>query len=276
MLTPRILVTTDFTTASEQAFYHALAFAVSKQARLTLLHTGSESRSSVPWEKFPGVRDTLTKWGLLSADAPRAAVIEQLKLDVAKMAMRDDNPREGITDYLRRHPTDLLVMASEGRHGFTRLFSSSVAETVCRRTRSHTLMLPKRGTGFVDSETGQARLERILCIVDPATDPRQAFAYLTQWLPAFGGREVDVIVVAMNDNHELDAVLPEPPGQYWRYQQAQGDIKQRTTSAVNDADADLVAIITRKPRGLVTRIRDNLIDVVLKELRLPLLSVPAD
>ncbi len=276
MLTPRILVTTDFSEESERAFYHALSFAVAKQARLTLLHTGAESRNSVPWERFPGVRDTLCKWGLLSADASRTAVIEQLNLDVAKMAMRDDNPREGITDYLRRHPTDLLVMASEGRRGLGRLFSSSVAETVCRRTRSHTLMLPKRGSGLVDSATGKSSLERVLCLVDPATDPRHAFAYLTQWLPTLGGREVDVIVIAMNDNHEMTAVLPEPPGQYWRYAQSSGDIRQRISEGVRESKAELVAIVTRKPRGVLTRVRDSIVDLVLRELRLPLLSLPAE
>ena len=66
-ITPRITVTTDFSLESERAFFHALAFAVTKQARLTLLHTGSESRNSVPWERFPGVRETLAGWGLSAA-----------------------------------------------------------------------------------------------------------------------------------------------------------------------------------------------------------------
>ena len=52
---------------------------------------------------------------------PASAVSEILNIGVAKMAMRDDDPRQGITDYLRKHPTDLLVMATEGRTGLARL-----------------------------------------------------------------------------------------------------------------------------------------------------------
>ena len=112
-ITPRILVTTDFSPESELAFYHALAFAVARKARLTLLHTGPESRDTVPWGAFPGVRETLAAWGLLAEDAPRSAVSDSLHVGVAKMAIRDDDPRQGITDYLRKHPTDLLIMARE-------------------------------------------------------------------------------------------------------------------------------------------------------------------
>ena len=33
---------------------------------------------------------------------PRAAVAETLNVVVAKMSVRDDDPRQGITDYLRK------------------------------------------------------------------------------------------------------------------------------------------------------------------------------
>ncbi len=92
-IVPRILVPTDFSTASERAFFCALALAVARQARLTMLHTGREGRDAIPWNQFPGIRETLTQWQRLPADAPRTAV----------------------------------------------------AETVCHVTRTHSLMLPKRG-----------------------------------------------------------------------------------------------------------------------------------
>ena len=87
------------------------------------------------------------------------------------MAMRDHDPRQGITDYLRKHPTDLLVMATEGRTGLARLLNPSVAETVSHQTKSHTLMLPKGGRGFVDPQTGKTSLKRVLCALDPKQGP---------------------------------------------------------------------------------------------------------
>lgn len=274
-ITPRILVTTDFSVDSERAFFHALAFAVKRKARLTLLHTGSESRNAVPWEKFPGVRQTLAGWGLLPTDSPRNAVAETLGVGVAKMAIRDDDPRQGITDYLRKHPTDLLVMASEGRSGFARLFNPSVAETVSFQTNSHTLMLPKLGRGFVDPTTGHSSLRRVLCAIEADRDPRPALRYLKQWLPGIGGPEMEITVlqnVAPEDAMEL--MLPNAPGLTWHQEARAGDATETVLTAAREHRAELVVMATRRPLRLLGRLRGSHTDRILRELRLPLLSVP--
>jgi nucleotide-binding universal stress UspA family protein len=274
-ITPRILVTTDFTRESERAFHHALAFAVAKQARLTLLHTGSESRRSVPWDRFPGVRETLAGWGLLPADAPRSAVSEVLKLSVAKMAMRDDDPRQGITDYLRRHPTDLLVMATEGRTGLARLFNPSIAETVSDLTNSHTLMLPKQGRGFVDPETGKAELRRVLCALDIQQDPRPALSYLQHWLPALGGSDIEILLLHTCDPEQAPEVaLARTPGLRWREEVHNGEPVELIVKAAREMEAELVVMSTHGRLGLLGRLRGSAADKAMRELQLPLLSIP--
>jgi len=270
------MVTTDFSPESQRAFFHALAFAVSKQARLTLLHTGSESRRSVPWERFPGVRETLAGWGLLPQDAPRSAVADTLNLCVAKMAMRDDDPRQGITEYLRKHPTDLLVMATEGRTGLARLFNPSVAETVSFRTNSHTLMLPKGGRGFVDSETGRTDVKRVLCALDPYLDPCQALGFLKQWLPALGGREMDILMLQNCDPEDaVELSLPQTGDLNWREEIQPGEALATIVSAARKMEAELVVMTTHSPLGPMARMRGSLTDKVLRDLRVPLLSMPA-
>lgn len=275
-ITPRIMVTTDFSLESERAFFHALSFAVSKQARLTLLHTGSESRGSVPWERFPGIRETLASWGLLPPDAPRDAVSDTLNVSVAKMAMRDDDPRQGITDYLRKHPTDLLVMATEGRTGLARLFNSSVAETVSFQTNSHTLMLPNGGRGFVDPKTGKARLQRVLCALDPHRDPRPALAYLKQWLPTLGAPEMEVLMLQTCDPHDAtEMILPQTSDLNWRQEARPGEPVATIVTAAREMDAELIVMTTRGPLGLMGRMRGSRTDKVLRDIRRPLLSIPA-
>jgi len=275
-ITPRIMVTTDFSIESERAFYHALAFAVRHQARLTLLHTGSESRDAVPWELFPGVRDTLARWGLLEADAPRSAVAEQLRLGVAKMAMRDDDPRQGITDYLRKHPTDLLVMATEGRTGLARLFNSSVADTVSYTTKSHTLMLPKHAPGFIDPKTGRSSLQRVLCALDAETDPRPALSYLGEWLDILSGdNTVEVLVLHTGEpDRGPELLLPQHPNQVWREETAAGEPLAAICAAARALNAGLVAVSARSPLRLIARMRGSLSDKIMRELGLPLLSIP--
>jgi len=275
-ITPRILVTTDFSPESELAFYHALAFAVARKARLTLLHTGPESRDTVPWGAFPGVRETLAAWGLLAEDAPRSAVSDSLHVGVAKMAIRDDDPRQGITDYLRKHPTDLLIMATEGRTGMARLINSSVAETVTQNTRSHTLMLPKNGRSLVDPSTGKTRLSRVVCALDPDRDPRPALAYLRQWLPAFGATQIDILMLHTGGQNEApELLLPQTAGLRWRSQVRRGEPVASIVAAADEMDAQLVVMNTRAPLGLRARMRGSRTDKVLRALHLPLLSIPA-
>ena len=275
-ITPRITVTTDFSLESERAFFHALAFAITQQARLTLLHTGSESRNSVPWERFPGVRETLAGWGLLPHDAPRAAATEKLNVGIAKMAMRDHDPRQGITDYLRKHPTDLLVMATEGRTGLARLLNPSVAETVSHQTKSHTLMLPKAGRGFVDPETGKTNLKRVLCALDPKRDPRTALAFLKQWLPVFGGAGMEILVLqTCNPDESTEMILPQTADISWRQEARPGDPVATIVAAAREMEAEMVVVTTRGRLGLIKRMRGSFTDLILRDLRLPLLSVPA-
>lgn len=274
-ITPRILVATDFSAASERAFFHALAFAVKHQARLTLLHTGSERRDAVPWERFPGVRETLAEWGLLPADAPRTAVAETLNLNVAKMTMRDDDPRQGITEYLRKHPTDLLVMATEGRTGLGRLLNPSVADTVSYLTKSHTLMLPRSAQGFVDPATGASSLKHVLCALDPDKDPRPALLYLRHWLPVMAEPGIEVVFLrtdAWITAPELS--LPHTEGQSWRVERRRGDPVDALISTARDLNADLVVVNTRGPRGPFARLKGSRTDRILRRLGLPLLSIP--
>ena len=231
----------------------------------------------MPWDRFPGVRDTLTTWQLLPADSPRSAVAEHLGLGVAKMAMREDNPRQGITEYLRKHPTDLLVMATEGRSGLARLFHPSVAERVSYLSRSHTLMLPKHGRTFVDGATGESRLRKVLCALDPADDPQPAVAFLGQWLPALAGKlhPVDVTFLEMAGEEGVQqTVFPQANGIQWHPEARDGDPIETLIEAASKESPDLVVISTPSPLGMVGRMRGSRLDRVLKALRLPVLSVP--
>ena len=275
-ITPKVLITTDFTPESERAFYHALAFAVEHQARLTLLHIGAEGRDAVPWARFPGVRATLTQWGLLPEEAPRAAVAETLNIEVAKMAMRDHDPRLGITDYLRKHPTDLLVMATEGRTGLARLFNPSVADHISFLTKSHTLMLPKRTTGFIDPQTGRSALRRVLCALDFENDQRAALAYLKEWLPVLSaGNDVEIVLFHAADVDDAsELLLPQRTGLTWRREAHDGEPVDSVIAAARDLDTQMVILSTRGPLGMLGRLRGSATDRVLRELDLPLLILP--
>lgn len=273
-IAPRILLTTDFSEASRRAFHHALAVALAKRARLTVLHTGSESRQDVPWEKFPGVRETLTRWGLLEEGAPRNAVADQLDLHVAKMAMRDDDPRQGITDYLRRHPTDLLVMATRGRRGWARIFNASVAETVAYNTRSNTLLLPVQSEGFVAAGSGQAGLRKVLCMLEPEGDSERMLGFLGGWLPAFGGGDAEILLARIAGERDEPMILPADGRLQWRQEVHEGTPIDVIMPLARSFEPDLLVISTQTLLTLRGRLRGSIADKVLRSLGIPMLTIP--
>jgi len=60
----------DLSEGSEVAFAHALKIALVAEAKLTMLHV--EASPSAEWQDFPGVRDTLERWGSSRKTVPRA------------------------------------------------------------------------------------------------------------------------------------------------------------------------------------------------------------
>jgi nucleotide-binding universal stress UspA family protein len=270
------LVTTDFSSASEAASVHGLAIALRLHGRLTLLHTGSESRDAVPWDRFPDVRSILVRWGLIPGDASGTAITEMLDVEVAKRAIRDEDPRQGIIDYLRHRPADVLVMATECRDGRERLLSPSVSESVGFESKTPTLLLPRRGQALVDPEHGNWSLRRVLCAVDPQADARTTMALLGRWLTAAGTAPIAVTVVDIRNAAPAPGlgVLPDVAAISWERVHSD-DLSADTIVAVaQEQAADLLLVQGVNPRSMSSRLRGTVIDRVCNRLHIPILMVP--
>ena len=76
----------NFSPASETAFAHALTAALIAKAGLTILHVSQERDTE--WMEFPGVRETLERWGLLPKNSQRSDV-SKLGIDVKKVKTVD-------------------------------------------------------------------------------------------------------------------------------------------------------------------------------------------
>src|SRR5262245_10999994 len=100
----------DFSVASETAFAHALKAALIAKATLTIFHVSPDQREN--WTDFPGVRQTLERWGILSKNSPKSAVPE-LGIQVSKVSARDRDPVKSVLGFLEHHPCDLIVLATQ-------------------------------------------------------------------------------------------------------------------------------------------------------------------
>src|SRR5215510_8558277 len=146
-----VLHPTDFSEGSKVAFHHALKAALLAQARLTLLNVSPDGTSD--WTDFPGVRETLERWQLLPKGSQKSDVFK-LGIDPRKVVAQKSDPVEAVLGYLKKHPADLIVLATHQREGRVRWLEKSVAEPVARRAEEMTLFIPGHSEGFVSGDDG--------------------------------------------------------------------------------------------------------------------------
>ena len=130
---------------------------------------------------------------------------------------------------------------------------------------------------FIDEATGESQLRNVLCALNPALNPGPALAFLGQWLPALAGRQHPVDVTFLETRPDEDRpqpVFPEVNAIRWHTEKRAGDLGETLIAAARPEPPDLVVITTPRPVGVLKRMRGSRLDRVLKELQLPLLSVP--
>jgi len=168
---------TDFSPEGQAAFEHALYLALANRCRLDLLHV-HDPRSEQDWDRFPHVRKTLQRWGLLPEGARTEDILAATGVDVRKVEISDIEPGDGLSRFIRDHRPDLIVIASHGRTGPSRWLKPSVSTSVARHSIVPTLILGPLARPFVDSMTGRIHLESILVPVDHAPAPQEAVLHL--------------------------------------------------------------------------------------------------
>lgn len=269
-----ILHPTDFSEDSEEAFAHALAICLFRRGELTILHAGKDYLEGDDWQKFPAVRRTLERWKLLPPGSTRAAVFHELGIRVNKVSAKGD-PLEATLQHLADNPTDLMVLATEGREGLPRWIRRSTAERLARYGGIKTLFVPQDARRFVDL-TGNLTLRRILVPVAPQPDPRPALVYAARATQLAGGEPVEL--VALHVGGELPKLaLPEPtgPGCSWRTVRADGEPEDEIVRFAQAEQVDLVFMATQGPDSLRDVLAGSTTERVLRRAPCPVCAVPA-
>jgi nucleotide-binding universal stress UspA family protein len=181
---------TDFSSASMEAFAHALRIAVATKARLYILHVAAVSDER-DWMSFPQVREALTRWGLISTNEPPDATASKLGVEIAKIELAPQSTSRAILAFLDKHPADLIVLATEGRQGAARWLHGSIAEKLARYAKTPTLFVPAKAHGFVDQNRGDVNLRRVLIPIDRKPKPAAAIGTIMGFAHALSGIDVE-------------------------------------------------------------------------------------
>ncbi len=263
---------TDFSQAAEVAFAHALAIALARQTSLTILNADPQPAEE-DWQRFPSVRSTLERWGLLEPGSPRQAVFERFAVRVKKVGLKSLRPASAILDYLGREPTDLVVLASELRDGLPSLLGGSVSDGVLRESAAMTLTVPAGCRGFVDPADGSLSLRRILVPVAADPDPHVGVAVALRAADVLGVHPVEITALFVGEREDAPRLeLPDQEGCVWRTRYLQGEVVDGILAA--SEDADLIVMATNGRSSLGELFRGSHTERVVRRARCPVLAVP--
>ncbi|MEE4163242.1 MAG: universal stress protein [Woeseiaceae bacterium] len=272
-----VLHTTDFSPASDRAFAHALAIALLRQTELTILHVGEQSREDIDWDRFPAVRKTLERWGLLEPGSDRSAVPEELGVDVRKLAVKSHDPVRATTKFLDEHPHDLIVLATEGSASAgTSWLHRSDAEAIARNAGAMTLFVPgKAKRDLVALDNGDLNLKRVLIPVDAELDGSHAIEFARRAAEIMGDGDTEMTIFHVGESMPPLPALPEGEGWSWRTDLAGGEPVDAILRAAEADKADLIVMTTNGRDTLGQALAGSTTERVLRRSVCPVLAVPA-
>jgi len=267
-----VLHPTDFSEGSLIAFHHALKAALAAKSRLTLLHVSTDGTSE--WSDFPGVRDTLERWGELPKGSPKAAV-GKLGIDPRKVLAAKGQPVDAVIRYLEKNPADLLVLATSKRDGRIPWLGKSVSEPLTRKAEEMTLLIPGDVEGFVSAKDGSVNLKRILIPVARTPRPDPALKAAARFVRKFNCSEGTFMVMHVGTSNTMPALqFPEVPGWAWKKELRDGEVIDGIVKAAKEFEADLIVLATDGRNGFLDGLRGSHSESILRYGVAPLLTVP--
>ena len=265
---------TDLGSGSETAFLHALRLAVDTRASITIMHVASDE-GDVDHSDMPGVRSTLSQWGLVQGEHDMEG-LKRLGVRVRKVVVDGGDPVGSSLKHLKKHPTDLVVLATHQRDGGIHWFKRKVAEPLARGAAEPTLFVPYGGTGFLDGSSGVVKVRKVLVPIAADPQPAKALALFAQLANAMGQKQGEITLLHVGDADSQPKVEPPViPG--WTVEQVvrQGELVDTIVQMADVTQSDLLVMATKGHQGLLDALRGSNTEQVLRAVSCPVLAVPA-
>lgn len=279
-----ILLASDFSERSREAFRVACSLADETTTRLFVLHAiepGHEGPEPSA-EGTPGpTRQHAHEERLRACHAPGRAV------DVTYLA-REGDPAELILKVSERVGADLIVLGTHGRTGLSRILAGSVAEAVMRQARCPVLALrtpesekprPPEITAILHPTDHSPECRGALAVArQMARDLGARLCLLHVTLPAETTPGVIPFPVNLREEHEILETLR------WQVEGSdlkapvdvmlrRGDVAGEILRAAREAACDLIVMGTHGRTGVRRILMGSVAEAVLRAAECPVLAV---
>jgi nucleotide-binding universal stress UspA family protein len=270
-----VVYATDFSAASERAFAHALAIAAIGRTSLTILHVGTDRETD--WQRFPAVRGTLERWGLLPPGSSQSDVAAKLGVRVTKLSIASRFPALAVATHLADEPADLLVVGTEGRDGAARWLRGSIAETIARWSRTMTLFVPNEvDRSIVSIANGSLTLHNILVPIDLSPDASAAIEFATRIAAVVADGHVTITLLHVGAENAMPRTRAAN-GDGWSVVRMcrEGDPAVEIATVADQIKAELIVMPTAGRSGVFEALQGSTTERALRRARCPLLAVPS-
>ena len=248
---------------------------------MKLTNDRNASVGSVPneptdnWPDFPSVRRTLAEWR--SAGTMDDVKSRAKRASISKVEVDIRDPVAASMEYIGRHTVDMIVLATAGRSGLTRLLRASLAVRLARESRIFTLFVPEGGRYFVDAKSGAVDLHRILVPVDPMTDPRPAMIRAVSMAALLEDPALEITLLHVSDDEgEVSLDVPELPFCRWSVVRRAGDPAEEILAAAKELPADAIFMSTNWSPHRLGRGEGNVTEEVIAAAVCPVAAVPVE
>jgi nucleotide-binding universal stress UspA family protein len=265
------------------AFMHALAIAHAACGEIEIIDVRD---SNDVYEAF-SVRAVLEKWGILPPDSERDDV-GKLGLKVTKI-VREGEAKKIVRHRMEKHPYDMLVIGTREHHGLGALFGQDLAEYLADTFRQTTLYVPAGARPFVNTDTGEVLLKKILIPVAAEPPADLSFSFVQMLLHIFKRDSAQLIGLhcgaASRPLEVPDGVkshtFPTPAsslfsGNPWKEIISTEPVVTAITKAASDNDVDLIIMTTQGRNTLPKKIMGSITEQVLRTSPCPVLSIPVE
>lgn len=275
----RILHTLDLHKLSLPAFCHALKIALSAASKeepslLELFHCESDQPAS--FGQFPRVRQRLSRWGVLPEGAEKQDVVD-LGLGVRKQIAQGDVGEEiALESEVREF--ELLVMSSHAMAGWSYFLHRSVTASAIQNTQVPGLIFPPDVAGFVNANSGDLNLSKVLLPVAASPEAWLALQAVARLLFTLQPPSGEIMLAYVGREQDFpEQQLPPLPGDWkWTRKTLSGEPVAALSAWAKDWQPDLAALASAGQQSWRDRWFGSTAEQLLKEFACPVLVAPAD
>jgi nucleotide-binding universal stress UspA family protein len=245
----------------DPAFVHAVGMAARSGAAVRGIHI---ARGAALEPSPPAAAALLARWGMPSAAVDHGWLLGPRMEDTA----------EALLDVIVALKPELLVINTHARSGLLRLFVGSVAEGVARNAALPVLLLPSDGPTLVEAQHGALTLERALLLAGPREDTERAAEGLGVLVKLAGAAPCSVELLHVEDGTPApQATLPA--GYAVTQHRARGPLERAVAERTREYEPNLIVMTSHGHDQLSDIVFSSHTERVLREVRHPLLWVPA-